>query len=120
MLPVVQASSISLLFGSEFIAMKTTIYQIEALHYKLQMIGVPLDSEMNVFCDNESVFKNSTLPESTLEKKHNSIAYHCTCEAQAMNMICMAWEKRETNLMDLLIKLLPHDQLHFLAQCILW
>ena len=50
------------------------------------MMGEPLDSEMNVFCDDESVLKISTLPESTLKKKHNSIAYHNTHEAQAVNI----------------------------------
>ena len=89
--------------------MKTAINQIKALHYKLQMMGVPLDGEMNVFCNNESVFKNSTIPESTLKKKHNSIAYHCTCEVQAVNIVCVAWEKSELNLTDLLTKLLPCD-----------
>ena len=62
------------------------------------MMGVPLDSEMNVFCHNESVLKISTLPESTLKKKHNSIAYHNTHEAQAVNIIYIVWEKSETNL----------------------
>ena len=81
------------MFGSEFIAMKAAINQIKALHYKLQMIGVPLDGEMNGFCHNESVFKNSTLPESTMKKKHNSIAYHHTHEAQAANIVFIAWEK---------------------------
>ena len=51
------------------------------------MMGMPLDGEMNVFSNNESVFKNSTLPESTLKKKHNSIAYHSTHEAQATKII---------------------------------
>ena len=74
-------------FGLEFNAMKTTIDQIKALCYKLWMMGVPWDGEMNIFCENESVFKNSPLPESTLKKKHNSIAYHHTCEAQAMNVV---------------------------------
>ena len=89
--------------------MKTAIDQIEALYYKVLMMGVPLDGEMNVFCDNESVFKNSTLPESTLKKKHNSIAYHHTHEAQAANIVCIAWEKSEMNLADVLTKLLPCD-----------
>ena len=35
--------------GSEFIAMKTAINQIKALHYKLQMMGLPLDGEMDLF-----------------------------------------------------------------------
>ena len=73
------------------------------------MMGVPLDCEINLFCNNESVFKNSTLPESTLKKKYNSIAYHHTHEAQATNVIHIAWEKSETNLADLLTKLLSHD-----------
>ena len=83
------------------------------------MMGVPLNGEMNVFCDNESVLKNSTLPESTVKKKHNSFAYHCTHGAQAVNIVHIAWEKSKLNLADLLTKLLPHDQLHFLVQHIL-
>ena len=71
-------------FGSEFIAMKTAIEQIEALCYKLRMMGIPIEGPANVFCDNEAVFKNSAFPESTVKKKHNSIAYHRTREAQAL------------------------------------
>jgi hypothetical protein len=63
-------------FGSEFIAMKTAIEQIEALRYKLHMIGIPIEGPANVFCDNEAMFKNSAFPESTVKKKHNSIANH--------------------------------------------
>jgi hypothetical protein len=37
----------------------------------------------SVFCDNESVVKNSTAPESILKKRHNAIAYHRAREAQA-------------------------------------
>ena len=48
------------------------------------MFGVPLggsditktDDAAYVYCDNETVVKNSTLVESTLNKKHSSIAYH--------------------------------------------
>jgi hypothetical protein len=65
-------------FGSEFIAMKTAVEQIEALRYKLRMMGIALNGPTNVFCDNEAVFKNSAFPESTIKKKHNLIAYHRT------------------------------------------
>ena len=88
--------------------MRTAINQIEALCYKLQMMGVPLDGEMNVFCDTDSVFKNSTLPESTLKKKHNSIAYLCTHDAQVANVVHITWEKSKSNLANLLTKLLHH------------
>ena len=56
-------------FGSEFIAMKTGVEQIEALRYKLRMFGVPLEGPTNIFCDNELVFKNASIPDSTLKKK---------------------------------------------------
>ena len=94
-------------FGSEFVAMKTAIEMIEAFRYKLRMMGIPLDGETNVFCDNESVFKNSTQPESVLKKKHNAVAYHRTREAQAAGLVRIAWEEGETNLADILTKLLP-------------
>jgi hypothetical protein len=70
-------------FGSEFIALKTAIDQTEALRYKLCMFGIPLTGPMKVFCDNDAVVKNATHSESTLRRKHTSIAYHRCREAQA-------------------------------------
>ena len=62
-------------FGSEFHqALKNAIEVIEALRYKLRMFGVPTDGPTNIFCDNEAVTKNASLLESTLKKKHCSIA----------------------------------------------
>lgn len=63
-------------FGAEFIALKTAIEHIDALRYKLRMFGIPLEGSTSVFCDNEAVVKNSTFTESTLKRKHLSIAYH--------------------------------------------
>jgi hypothetical protein len=98
-------------FGSEFIAMKTAIEQIEALRYKLCMMGIPIEGPANVFCDNEAVFKNSAFPESTVKKKHNSIAYHRTREAQAAGTVRIAWEPGDTNRADILTKLLVGPRL---------
>jgi hypothetical protein len=55
-------------FGSEFCAMKIAIDMIEGLHYKLQMMGIPLNGPMSGFCDNQLVVKNTTAPESELKK----------------------------------------------------
>ena len=63
-------------FGSEFQAMKNAVELSESLRYKLRMFGVPIDGPTNVFCDNEAVYKITSIPESTLKKKHHSIAYH--------------------------------------------
>ena len=67
----------TLTFGSEFVALHIPMELIESLHYKLRMFSIPLDRLANVFCDNEAVVKNTTVPASTLKKKHNLIAYHC-------------------------------------------
>jgi hypothetical protein len=36
------------------------------------MMGIPVDGPANMFCDNESVVKSTSTPESTLKKKHIS------------------------------------------------
>lgn len=107
-------------FGSEFCAMKTAIDMIEGLRYKLRMMGIPLLGSTSVFCDNESVVKNSTAPESTLKKRHNAIAYHRAREAQAANIIRVAWESGDTQIADLLTKLLPGPRLKELVGYVLW
>ena len=91
-------------FGSEFIAMRTAVEHIEALRYKLHMFEIPIEGPTNVFCDNEAVFKNTTIPESTLKKKHNSICYHRCHEAVAAKVMRVAKEGMLTNLADLFTK----------------
>jgi hypothetical protein len=94
-------------FGSEFQAMKNAVELIEALRYKLRMFGVSaIEGSTNIFCDNEAVYKNASLPDSTLKKKHHSIAYHRCCEAVAAGTVRVAKEGTQTNLSDLFTKLL--------------
>ena len=94
-------------FGSEFQAMKNAVELTEALRYKLRMFGVPLEGATNIFCDNEAVYKNTSLPESALKKKHHAIAYHRCREAVAAETVRVAKEGTKTNLRDLFTKLLP-------------
>jgi hypothetical protein len=65
-------------FSSEFMALKVCQEAIEHMRFKLRCFGIPCpQSEPTyVYCDNESVVKNTTNVESTLNKKHSSIAYH--------------------------------------------
>ena len=93
--------------GSEFIAMKTAVEQVESLRYKLRMFGVPLEGPTNMFCDNEAVFKNASIPDSTLKKKHTSICYHRCREAVASCTVRVAKEGTLTNLSDLFTKPMP-------------
>jgi len=78
------------------------------------MFGVPIDGPTNVFCDNEAVYRNTVLPESTLNKKHHSIAYHRCREAVAANTISVAKEGTLNNLADLFTKLMSATRRAFL------
>ena len=97
-------------FGAEFCAMKIGIEMIEGMRYKLRMLGVPLDGAADVFCDNEAVYRNTVIPESTLKKKHHSIAYHKCRESVAAKIIRVAKEGTEKNLADLFTKVLTADR----------
>ena len=91
-------------FGSEFVAMRIAKDLAIALRYKLRMFGIPIDGAADVFCDNQGVVKNTSLPESMLSKKHNAINYHAVREAVAAGIMRVAKEDGETNLADLLTK----------------
>ena len=62
--------------GSEFVAMKHLCEYLKGLRYKLRMMGIPVLGPAYVQGDNQSVLANTTIPESTLKKKNQSIAYH--------------------------------------------
>ena len=83
---------------------------IVALRYKLRMFGVPVDDPTRVFCDNQGVVKNASLPESTLGKKHNAINYHAVREAAAAGILQVGKEYTKTNLADFLTKVLSGEQ----------
>jgi hypothetical protein len=107
-------------FSSEFIALKTCIEAITHLRYKLRMFGIPLcrkpatkddpegsDDPAHIYCDNASVVKNSTMVESTLNKKHSSLAYHYVRWNVAAGIISLAWISTKHNLADTFTKTLP-------------
>jgi hypothetical protein len=108
-------------FGSEFVALRIATECIEALRYKLRMIGVPLEGPTNVLCDNQSVVTNSTLHSSTTKKKHNAICYHRVREAVAAKTIRIAHIPTGQNLADMLTKpLAGGSKLHEFCKKILY
>ena len=84
------------------------------------MMGIEIDGSTNVFCDNESMVKNTMRPKSTLKKKHNVIAYHHVHEAQAVGVVRIAHKDSETNLTNVLTKSLPGPRLHELISYTLY
>ena len=95
-------------FGSEFIAMKQCTEYLRGLRYKLRMLGIPCDGPSYVFGDNQSVLANTSIPDSTLKKKSQSIAYHFVREGCAKDEWRTAYVNTHDNPADLLTKPLPH------------
>jgi len=94
-------------FGSEFMAMKTATEYVRGLRYKLRMMGIPVKGPTLIFGDNQSVLVNSSVPDSVLKKKNNSIAYHHVREGCARDEWRIAYVKTDDNPVDLLTKPLP-------------
>ena len=90
--------------------MKTCVEAITALRYKLWIFGVPIDEPTNVLCDNISVVNNSSKIESTLHKKHNSIAYHAVRWAVAVSIIRVGKIDTNFNLADAMTKRLTVEK----------
>jgi hypothetical protein len=51
------------------------------------MFGIPIVGPANVFCDNESVYRNASFAESTLKKKHNLICFYKVHECMASGIM---------------------------------
>ena len=96
-------------FGSEFVALRIARDLTISMRYKLRMFGIPLEGPAQVFCDNQGVVKNTSIPESVLSKKHNAINYHAVQEAAAAGVLQVIKEDTLTNLADLFTKVLPAE-----------
>ena len=69
------------------------------------MMGVPIDGYAHMKIDNMSVVKNTSIPESTLKKKSNSIAYHYCRAKAACDIFRSSYENTKSNLSDMLTKI---------------
>ena len=107
-------------YGSEYVARKVGIDLVGGLLYKIQMLGIPIEGPVNMFIDNESVVKNSTIPESILKKKNTSVAYHRIRESVAAGWVRLAHVRGTANLADMLAKSLAANVLHGLCGYIFW
>ena len=94
--------------------------QISALRIKLKCFGIPIDGPTNLFCDNNAVVKNVSLPESTLSKKHNAVNFHIIRESVAAKMIRVGKEDTLTNIADVFTKLVPFSRKRELLARFLW
>ena len=94
-------------FGAEFMAMKTCCEYVRGLRYKLRMFGIPVLQPAFIYGDNQAVLKNTTIPESTLNKKCQSIAYHMIREGVARKEWLTGYVPSEHNPSDTQTKTVP-------------
>jgi hypothetical protein len=77
-------------YGAEFVAARIAIEKTLNTGTKCRMLGIRMDEPAVLLVDNKSVVINSTMPSSTLKKKHNAIAYHKVREAVAAGIVKIA------------------------------
>ena len=90
------------------------------MRYKLMMMGVPIKGSAMVFGDNKSVIVSTTLPSSTLKKKHNAIAYHKVRECVACGIVDLIHIPGKDNITDILTKALGPNVLYGLVKGVLF
>ena len=95
------------IFGLEFTAMKQAVNMTQALCCKLRMFCIRLTGPASVYCDNEALYKNVSISESVLKKKHHLVLYHACRDAVAYDMIRVAMEYIMENLADLFTNTMP-------------
>ena len=104
-------------FSSEFVALKECVEDIEHIRFKLRMFGIPISQDhpaTHIFCDNESMVKNTTKVDSTLNKKHSEVAYHFVRWNVAAGVCTIAWIDTNNNLADAFTKRLTAAVREFL------
>ena len=97
-------------FGSEFTAMKQCCEYVRGLRYRLRMMGIQISECAFIYGDNQSVLYNTTLPDSTLKKKSQSIAYHFVREGVARDEWRTTYINTNDNPADLLTKPLSAEK----------
>ena len=86
--------------------MKQCCEYLRGLRYKLRMMGIECEGPAYIEGDNQSVLANTTIPESTLKKKRQSLCYHFVREGVACDEWRTAYLNTNENEANLLTKIL--------------
>ena len=106
-------------YGSELVASRIAVEKIIAMRYFLHMLGCNLEPSSLLLGDNMAVVLNTTIPSSTIKKKHQACNYHKVRESIAGGFIKFAHIRSEENMADLLTKPLPRATFEKLtSQCL--
>ena len=103
-------------YGSEFVAARQATEQVMDLRYTLRMLGARLEGPTYMFGDNLSVIVSSTIPQSSLKRRHNALSYHRVREAIASGVIRFFHIDGKSNPADVLTKHLSNHVRYPLIQ----
>jgi hypothetical protein len=82
------------------------------MRYKLRLLGVKLEDQTIMLGDNMSVVLNTTIPSSSLNKKHLACSYHRIREAIAGKFVKFGHVRSEHNFADINTKPLGTTAFH--------
>ena len=115
-----QATVETATFGSEFTAARIAVDQILDLRTTLRYLGVPVNTKSYMFGDNQAVVTNSTIPHSSLNKRHNALSYHRVREMIAAKILGYYWIDGKKNPADVVSKHWGHQQVWHLLKPLLF
>ena len=98
-------------YGSEFVSGRQATEQIISLRTTLRYLGVPIDGTSRLFGDNGSVVINSSVPHSSLKKRHHALSYHYVREAIAAGVLDFQHMPGTLNPADILSKHWGYSQI---------
>jgi len=102
-------------YGSELVAARIAVDMVMEMRYKLRMLGVGVEDTSCMVGDNMAVVLNTTLPSSTLKKKHQACNYHRVREAIAAGIVEFGKIGTNDNVSDICTKPLGPTLFHNLA-----
>ena len=73
-------------------------------------MGIPVNGPTYIEGDNKSVLANTTIPDSKLKKKNQSICYHMVREGSVRDEWRTGYVRSDMNEADLLTKQLPFGE----------
>jgi hypothetical protein len=115
-----QATVETATFGSEFTAARIAVDQIIDLRTTLRYLGVPVNAKSFMFGDNQAVVTNSSIPHSSLNKRHNALSYHRVREMIAAKILGYYWIDGKKNPADIVSKHWSYPQVWHLLKPILF